>query len=669
MAPKLRSVFAIVVLPSLIYFTLGMSPCWANIRLPEIYGSNMVFQRGEKIVLSGWADPGENIDIEFQGARVTIKADSHGEWLTFLGAYQAGGPYDLIVGGKNTVSLHNVLIGDVWLASGQSNMEFPVKSNGEWKASVNNADQEIASADFPKIRLFKVQKRTAFTRLKDLDGSSWCPVTPANVGEFSAVAYLFGKELHQRYGVPIGLIESSWGGTRAEAWMSEEALKRFPEFSECTDAVSHADDPVVVEDHNRYLKEVTEWYRQHGSEDRGLVDGKPVWADPSFDVTTWPTIHEPQKEPAEALKGFGKAVWFRREIALSEEQANKDLWVHLVRAGAADITYFNGEKIGEAAGWQAPADYFVPRMLVRTGRNVIAVRITADNGNAGMSDHDFPDRINVEVGGVKIPLAGAWSYNAGPDLTALPRPSMLSKVLNNENACTVLFNGMINPVIHFRLKGVIWYQGESNADKPAQYRTLFLELIKDWRKHWGYDLPFLFVQIAGFGPNKNDPAEYAWAELREAQAMALTLPHTGMATAVDVGVEDDVHPRDKQDVAHRLVIAAARVVYGENIIDSGPTYQSIQVEDNRARIRFSNVGSGIKIQDKYGYVRGFEIAGVDGKFVWAQALVDGSEILVSAEAVTHPVAVRYDWSNTPDGNVFNEEGLPATPFRTDAPKH
>lgn len=628
----------------------------------------MVFQRDAKINLWGWADPNENVHVEFHGTQVTVKADTHGQWSTTLGAFRAGGPYDLVVKGKNTISLHNILIGDVWLASGQSNMEFPVKANGEWQTGVSDSEQEVARANFPNVRLFKVHQKNAFSPMEDVEGDAWSSVTPESVGDFSAVAYLFGKELHQRYRVPIGLIESSWGGTVAEAWMSNAALTRFPEFHECTEAVTHTNDPAAMADHNRYIKQVAQWYSQHGTEDRGLTDGRPVWADPSLDTTTWPTIFEPQREPEGALKGFDKAVWFRRAITLTDEQAGKNLWVHLVSVGAGDTTYFNGEKVGATAGWEKPRDYFVPSKLVRAGRNIIAVRITGDGGYVGMFDHDFPDKLNVEIDGDRIPLAGTWSYKAGPDLAGLPRPSMLSKVLDNKNACTVLFNGMINPVTHYRLKGVIWYQGESNTDRPAQYRTLFPALIEDWREHWGYEVPFLFVQIAGFGPNKVDPAEYAWAELREAQSMALALPHTGMATAVDLGVEDDVHPRDKQDVAHRLAIAAARVVYGENIIDAGPTYQSIQVEGNRVRVRFSNVGSGIKISDKYGYVRGFEIAGADGKFVWAHALLDGSDIVVSAEAVTHPVAVRYDWANTPDGNVFNKEGLPATPFRTDSPE-
>jgi sialate O-acetylesterase len=437
----------------------------------------MVLQRDARLPVWGWAAPGEQIRIEVRGQHVTARADARGQWAASIGPLTAGGPYDMTVSGKNTVVLHDVLVGDVWLASGQSNMEFPLEGSGEWKTGVYHAGEEVAAAHYPRVRLFKVQRKVAFSPAQDVDGDGWVAVTPDTVGNFSAVAYLFGRELHERYRIPIGMIEADWGGTVAEAWVSETGLKAFPEFRE----------PAAANDHNR--------------------------------------------------------------------------------------------------------------------------------------------------------------------------PS-------------VLFNGMVNPLIHFRIKGVIWYQGEANAmdNRAAQYRRLFPALIEDWRSQWAYQVPFLFVQLAGYGHNELEPAEYSWAELREAQSMALSLPATGMATAIDIGDENDIHPKDKQDVAHRLVLAAAHVVYADNVIDSGPTYQSMRIEGNRIHIKFSNVGSGLWIKDGQGYCRGFEIAAGDGKFRWAQAQQQGREIVVFNDAVSQPVAVRYDWSNTPDGNVYNKEGLPALPFRTDAPR-
>ena len=384
----------------------------------------------------------------------------------------------MTVSGKNTVVLHDVLVGDVWLASGQSNMEFPLEGTGKWKTGVYNAETEISAANFPQVRLFQVHQRVGSTPAQDVDADGWVAATPETVGNFSAVAYLFGRELHQRYRIPVGLIEADWGGTLAEAWTSEAGLKAFPELQQ-------------------------------------------------------------------------------------------------------------------------------------------------------------------------------------------------SKPGSDPNRPTVLFNGMIDPLSHFRIKGVIWYQGEANAmdDRSAQYRRLFPALIEDWRSHWGYGVPFLFVQLAGYGHNELEPAEYSWADLREAQSMTLSLPDTGMATAIDIGDENDIHPKDKQDVAHRLVLAAAHVVYGDNVVYSGPTYQSMRIEGNHIRIKFSNIGSGLLIKDKYGYCRGFEIAAANGKFRWAQAQKEGDDVVVFNDAVSQPVAVRYDWSNTPDGSVYNKEGLPAPPFRTDAPKH
>jgi sialate O-acetylesterase len=312
----------------------------------------------------------------------------------------------------------------------------------------------------------------------------------------------------------------------------------------------------------------------------------------------------------------------------------------------------------------------VPSKLVQAGENSIVVRLTGINvptfACTGVFDPDEP--MTATVGTAKLPLNGLWKYMPGPNLQDFPRAGAATLAANpSPNTPTALFNGMINPLRPMRIKGVIWYQGESNVSRPAQYRTLFPALIGDWRKQWGYDFPFLFVQLAGYGPNQPEPADYPWAELREAQAMALSVPGTGMASAIDIGNEHDIHPSNKQDVGHRLALAAARVAYGEDVVASGPTYQAMKIESQQIRIRFSNVGSGLVIRDKYGYGRGFEIAGADGKFHWAHARLDGQDILVSSPLVEHPTMVRYAWSNTPDGNVYNREELPAVSFRTERP--
>jgi sialate O-acetylesterase len=640
----------------------------ADVRLPALLRDGMVLQRDAKIDLWGWAAPAEKVRIDFQGNKVETRADGRGRWSVSIGPHAAGGPHELTVTGKNVVVLRDVLIGDVWLASGQSNMEWPLRAPAGY--SVNNAQQEIAGAQFPQVRFFNVDNEAAPQPKDDvISTQGWRASTPATVVDFSAVAYLFARELHQRYGVPIGVIQSDWGGTVAESWMSATALRNFPEFHQAMRTLPRVS-PRARAAYERFKRDRAEWYAAHADEDRG----RATWSDPGFDDDHWPEVSVPS--PASAcgsdLNGFGGVLWFRRSITVSPEQAGADAMLHLGRPIQDDTTYFNGEKIGEMQGSAQPRHYRVPGKYVRAGKNVIAMRVvgfvTPDVGCSGLY---IADEMSFESGTTSQSLAGPWRRMPGPDLSDFPVASAAALAARPvSNLPTVLFNAMISPLRPYRIKGVIWYQGESNAidKRSAQYRTLFPALIQDWRRHWGYPLPFLFVQLAGFGRDGAQPAESEWAELREAQSMALSLPGTGMATAIDIGDENDVHPGNKQDVAHRLVRAAAHVAYGEDIVHCGPTYRSMQVEGRRIRIKYSCLGSGLLVKDKYGYARGFQIAGADGIFHWAQAYRDGDDLLISGDSVERPVAVRYAWGNTPEVNVFNKEGLPAVPFRTDAPQ-
>lgn len=505
----------------------------------------------------------------------------------------------------------------------------------------------------------------------DVRSEGWRQASPDTVAPFSAVAYLFARELYQRYHIPIGLIQSTWGGTGAEAWMSRSALQPFPEFRAAITSQAQVNSDTLAQA-ERYLKEKNEWYRAHGSDDRGRRGYQDVWADLNFDVRSWPTVWVPQDWDRECDKGhFMGPVWFRRDILVPPERGGRNLTLRLGTLIKDAEVYFNGMRLGEthATYPNQTVVYSVPGGKVLAGPNTVAVRLVG-NPDAECAVMLGPaNEMNAETGATQISLAGTWSYQPGPDVREFPTPSPSVLAVTDRYAPSALFNGMIEPLTSFRVKGVIWYQGENNTDRARQYQTLFPALIQDWRRHWKYDFPFLFVQLAGFGHNEPEPAEYPWADLRQAQCMALSVPHTAMATAVDVGDEGDIHPKDKLDVAHRLALAAAKLAYGEQLTSSGPRFQSMSVEGSAIRIRFSGSHSGVVVRDKYGYARGFEIASADGPFRWAEAHQDpgGEDIIVSAASVHAPVAVRYDWSNTPDGNVYNADGLPLLPFRTDAP--
>lgn len=640
------------------------SAAQADVRLPSLVGSGMVLQRDAKIALWGQSDPGERIRIKFRDKVTTFASNRDGRWSISLGPYPAGGPYEMTIQGKNTLVLHDVFIGDVWLASGQSNMEVTVGPDEDWEG-VTNADQELADAHYPQIRLFKVHHKIALEPIKNAEADGWTAVTPETAKSFSGVAYFFGRELHKRYRIPVGLIDSSWGGIVAEAWVSEDSLKRFAEFTPSIDSLKKIDEQAAIAEHQLYVKKKSEWYKQHGAEDRGRDDSGDLWAAPDLAATNWPTVDEPQAKALEALNDFDGVTWFRKEFVVSAERAGKDATLHLPNAYKHDVTFFNGTKIGETAEGDQPKEYLVPGNLVKAGRNVVVIRLTGAGGDVGL--YGDTDDLSLQTGDQTVSLAGKWSYQTGPDLGGMPKLSASSKLVSDPDTPTVLFNGMIAPLAPYTIKGAIWYQGEANAidNRSVQYRTLFPALIHDWRKQWGYEFPFLFVQLAGWPPIEEKPAESFFAELREAQSMTLSLPATGMATAVD---QPDDHPRDKQTVARRLLLVAAKVVYGENIIDSGLVFNSMQIEGSQIRIKFSSLGSGLRVHDKYGYARGFQVAGADGKFQWAQARQAGEDIVVSNVSIQQPTAVRYDWMNTPDGNVYNAEGLPAIPFRTNVPK-
>lgn len=626
----------------------------ANVRLPKLVGDNMVLQRNVQIPVWGWADKGEKITVTFNGKAYAATPNPQGKWMVTLPATPAGGPYQMTVAGKNNITIQNILVGDVWLASGQSNMEWRLS------ATVNNFRSEAATANYPQIRFFDVKDAYQYLPQTDAQSDGWQVCSPATAYNFSAVAYFFGRDLHQKYNVPIGLISTDWGGTPAEAWTSAQALKTLPDYTaQVTDLEKNADQ--IQKAAETYQKQLAVWQQKTGTQDRGFTDAKP-WKGMDVDAKGWQTTTLPGLWEENGLPNYDGIVWYRKEITVPVVDAGKDLTLHLGMIDDMDSTWFNGIAVGFTGSYNKNRVYTVPGKLVKAGRNVIAIRVIDTGGGGGIYGKPEDFKL-VPASGTAVSLAGQWQYQTALDIKDMPQKPPTAG--NLWNTPTVLYNAMIAPLVPYAIKGAIWYQGESNASRAYQYRKLFPAMIGDWRKQWNQgDFPFLFVQLANFMETTPQPVESDWAELREAQTMTLAIPKTGMAVTIDIGEAKDIHPRNKQDVGKRLAYAAYAVAYGEKDAPASPTFKSMQVEGDNIRLTFDHVGSGLVAVS--GELKEFSIAGADKQFVWATARIEGNSVIVSSPQVKQPVAVRYAWANNPmDANLYNTDGLPASPFRTD----
>jgi sialate O-acetylesterase len=636
----------------------------AEIRVPSIIGDNMVVQQGRRERVWGTAQAGERVEVSIAGQTGRAVADGQGRWQVFLGPLKAGGPFTLTIAGSNTLTFKNVLVGDVWICSGQSNMEFPL-------VNATGGAEAVAKANYPEIHLFTVQKNTAATPLDDVKGH-WVVTTPEQVGQFSAVGYFFGRELYQRLKIPLGLIHTSWGGTPAEAWTSHDTLASVPDLKPILERYQKSLES-LPQRRGDYEHALAEWEQKNLYQDPGNKGEALGYADPELNAADWNRMTLPQFFETAGLVIDG-AVWFRKELDLPASWTGKELELNLTAVDDFDITYFNGAHIG-ATGNETPNSYMVPRRysvpgsLVHAGRNVIAVRVFDRAGEGGFGR---TDRMSLSPVGAKeseaISLAGPWSYKV--ELSLEPkkpdygsRPELPGPT--NQNSPSVLYNAMIAPLKPYAIRGAIWYQGESNAGRAYQYRMLFPSMIRDWRAKWGQgDFPFYFVQLANWQPAKSEPADSEWAELREAQTMTLRLPQTGMAVIIDIGDANDIHPRNKLDVGKRLAAWALADTYHQRVEPSGPLYDSFAVEGDKIRVKFTHSSGGVKTSDG-GPPKGFAVAGADRKFVWADARIEGDTVVVWSKGVSHPVAVRYAWADNPQSSLYNQAGLPASPFRTD----
>jgi len=647
--------------------------------LHPVFGNHMVLQRDKADPIWGWTAPGAKIIVRINGKTFKATADASGKWMAKIGPFKVGGPFTITISGPEEVTLTDILIGDVWLCSGQSNMEMGI-------ANVKDADQEIQNANYPRIRLFgvpKVIRHEAQPLFGPMTNGvpawpagrvQWLPCTPENIrvgdwGGFTAAGYFFGRKLETDLDVPIGLIQSAWGGTICESWVSADALEQMTDFK---DAVQRVREEAAAEKAGKMSevrdeKAIANWYSKN---DPGSSEGAG-WSATDFDDQPWKTMKLPVNWEAAGLPDYDGVVWFRREVTVPDSWAGKDLVLHLGPIDDRDTTFFNGRRVGGRDIYNQPRDYNISGRLVQAGKNIIAVRVLDTGGDGGLNGR--PQDMRLEMRGrrdePRISLAGDWRYkDSMPLASAASPPPPPADDPGNPNVTTVLYDGMIAPLTPLAIKGAIWYQGESNAGRGHQYRALLATMIRDWRARFsGGDFPFFIVQLASFTAVKPEPGDSGWAEIREAQQWAAkAVGNSATASAVDIGEAKDIHPKNKQEVGRRLALCAEAVAYDKNIEFEGPTYKKMDIKDGKAIIHFDHLGGGLEVQGDT--IKGFSIAGADGHFVWADARIDGKTVIVSSDKVSQPTKVRYAWADNPEANLYNKAGLPANSFRTDMPQ-
>ena len=670
-----------------------------NVKLPSIISNHMILQKSDKTVVWGWADPGEEVTVTLDTQIAKTNAAADRKWKVTLNlSNSTQGPFQMTVVGKNSVVISDVLVGQVWVASGQSNMELPL-------LGTFGSTDEIAHSDNPLIRQFFVSHAEKMLPQDNCIGK-WTLASPATVGTYSAVAYYFSKKLQADLKAPVGFIQSSFGGTQLEQWMSGEGFDADPDLKPMKD-LSVQSWATLVAQRLKYPDQLNAWLAQTGREDKPTAQAVD-FSGVDIPTTDWTEITFPGAIAGTGLPAAG-AFWLRKDVnltptILSAPATAKGLEIDYF-AGANDFetAYWNGQKISQflPKDRSGPSLYVfrrftIPTKFLKEGKNILAIRFYSPIQAPYVTPNKPPP------GGIPItigitPLDGTWFAKAeyalppldAAGLASIPSdPSAAYRPVWDRNMyeTTQLYNGMINPIVPYTITGVIWYQGESNANRAFQYRTVLPLLIKDWRAHWGQgDFPFYVCQLANEGGTAREPVESSWAEVREGQLLSLKLPNTGMAVLIDVG-EGNIHPRDKIDPGQRLALIALANTYHENIPYSGPSYDSSKIENGKIRLTFQHTDGGLvaKPLNEVGKVyyqdpkkiaplplnpksvlQGFAICGADHKWVWADAAIDGATVVVSSDQVPQPAAVRYAWDSNPICNLFNGVDLPASPFRTD----
>jgi len=630
-----------------------MQPAYSQVKLPRLVRDSMILQRDSKINIWGWASKGEKLTIKFNGKSFKATTNAEGKWMIQLPPMKAGGPYTMDIAASNKISLKEILIGDVWICSGQSNM---VHQMGIHNVRYAN---EVANANYPEIRHFWIPTMTDLQGPReDFPTGFWKCANPANVLDFSAVAYFFATKLYEKYHVPIGLINASVGGTPIEAWTSEEGLKDFPALQT---TIQKNKDTAYINSFSRrgFANNQT---RQVTVRDKGL-NGPLTWYDINYIPKGWHTINIPGYWEDQGVKDLNGVVWYRKEIEVPASMTGKSARIFLGRIVDADVLYINGKQVGNTTYQYPQRRYNVPADLLKTGKNIFVIKVTNTIGKGGfVTDKPYC----LFAGTDTIDLKGYWQYKVGEVYEPRGGGGFGGGGISAQNQPAALYNAMLAPAINYTIKGFLWYQGESNTGRAEEYAKLQPAQIIDWRNKWKQgELAFLYAQLPGFMDYNYLPSESQWAMLRESQLKSLSVSNTGMAVTIDLGEWNDIHPDNKKDVGERLALAAEKIAYGENIVYSGPIYQASTTDGNKIILSFTNTGSGLITNDGE-ELSEFAIAGSDKKFVWAKAKIDGEKIIVWNDAIVNPMYVRYAWADNPvNPNFFNKEELPASPFGTD----
>lgn len=619
----------------------------AEVRLSEVFGEHMVLQRDRPMNVWGHATPGQTLTVELAGRKASTRVGPDGRWRVQLAALPAGGPHRLRVSGDQTIELSDVLIGDVWLLGGQSNMEFPL-------AATDTGPEEVASPQNAQLRHLRVPLRASVRPEAEIAPAPWVVAERGQVGEFSAIGYHFAREMQAVQGVPIGLIDTAWGGSMLETWVRREVALQDPDLAPAVRALPADNETLGAALRQHLSGEVAAW--QPGLPAEG-VDASSWSAAKDIDAH-WPTLQAPGLWEGQGLPDLDGVVWLRKQVKLSAAQARGAAALHLAKVDDCDEVWVNGRRVGGQCGYNKLRDYALPAGLLRPGANWIAVRVTDTGGGGGIYGDATALRLDTAAGTVS--LAGAWRARV-EQMQAAAHPSA-------NDAPALAHNGLIAPLQGLAVRGVLWYQGETNAGRAAAYADAFKHMIQDWRGQFGDpDMPFLFVQLAAYMPlADNRPGAGGWAELRASQAAALALPHTGMATAIDVGEADDIHPRDKRTLGRRLAALALHELGLRAAPASGPRLLGHEKSGSEFKLRFDAAAGGLRTARAGETPRGFYLSGADRRWVPAQARLDGDRVLLSSPEVPAPLAARYAWVDNPsEANVVGGDGLPLPPLRTD----